>query len=89
MPRPRSYGQSGLAVGMYWATRVSSVGVSIAVPTLIGFWLDRKWETSPWLVVAGACVGFLVGMLEFVKLMRQQQKPGAFPGSSRQSGDTR
>jgi F0F1-type ATP synthase assembly protein I len=74
---------------MYWATRISSVGFSMAVPPLIGVWLDGKWGTSPWLVVTGAVFGFLIGMLEFVKLMRQQQKPGAIPGSTRSTGEAK
>lgn len=86
MPRPRRNGQSGLAVGMYWATRISSVGFSMAVPALIGFWLDGKWGTSPWLVVTGACVGFAIGLLEFVKLMREQQQSGSKSGPSGPAG---
>ncbi|MFO1094912.1 MAG: AtpZ/AtpI family protein [Planctomycetaceae bacterium] len=87
MPRPRHHGQSGVAVGMYWATRISSVGFSMAIPPLIGFWLDGKWGTRPWLVIAGACVGFTIAMLEFAKLIKQQtpeskSSPPRSPGKS-------
>ena len=71
MPRPRQHGQSGLAVGMYWATRVSSVGFAMVLPTGLGYWLDSKWGTAPWLVIVGACLGFTIAMLDLAKLARQ------------------
>ena len=71
VPRPQRRQSSGLAVGMYWATRISGIGFEMAVPAGIGFWLDRLWGTSPWLVVVGACLGFAVAMLDIVKLARQ------------------
>jgi F0F1-type ATP synthase assembly protein I len=74
---------------MYWATRISSVGFSMAIPPLIGFWLDRKWNTSPWLVIAGACVGFLTATLEFAKLVRQQQTQESKSGPSREAGESK
>jgi ATP synthase protein I len=86
VPRPRKYGQSGLAVGMYWATRISSVGFAMVLPTALGYWLDRLWGTAPWLVVVGACLGFAIAMLDVLKLARQLDKPGSQPGRPDQTG---
>lgn len=88
MPRPRRNGQSGVAVGMYWATRISSVGFAIVLPALLGYWLDKKWGTSPWLVVVGACLGFAAAAVEFTKLVQQQGKSGAKPGRPNASDKT-
>ena len=77
MPRPRRNGQSGLAVGMYWATRISSVGFAMVVPTAVGYWLDGKWGTSPWLVLVGACFGFATAMLDIVRLAKRLQQRGS------------
>ncbi|MFG0332691.1 MAG: AtpZ/AtpI family protein [Maioricimonas sp. JB049] len=57
-----------MAAGMYWAARVSSIAMTMAVPPALGFWADRHWGTAPWLVIAGACLGFAVAMLEVFKL---------------------
>jgi len=32
-----------------------------------GFWLDGKWGTSPWLMVAGIFLGFVGGTISMVK----------------------
>ena len=29
---------------------------------LAGYWLDKKWHTTPWLLVVGSLVGFAAGM---------------------------
>lgn len=83
MPRPRSRGQSGLAVGLYWATRISTIGFQMAVPPAIGYWLDAKLGTAPWLVITGACLGFAIAMLEIARLAKQLQKPGGPPSRDR------
>jgi ATP synthase protein I len=88
VPRPRRNGQSGLAVGMYWATRVSSVGFAMVLPTALGYWLDSKWGTAPWLVIVGACLGFTVAMLDLVRLARRLEKAGPGSGSHRQDGSS-
>jgi F0F1-type ATP synthase assembly protein I len=57
-------------VGMYWATRVSSIGMQMAVPPLLGFLGDRRFGTAPWLTLLGACVGFALSMLDVLRLSR-------------------
>ncbi len=79
MPRPQRRQPSGLAAGMYWATRISTIGFEMAVPPAIGFWLDERYGTAPWLVLLGACLGFAVAMLDIVKLARQPSHLGELP----------
>lgn len=67
---------------MYWATRVSGIGFEMAVPTVLGYWLDTRWGTTPWLVVTGACLGFIAAMLDFVSLARGQSRRGNRPPGS-------
>jgi F0F1-type ATP synthase assembly protein I len=40
----------------------------VAVFCGIGYWLDQKWDTSPWLLLAGFFIGF-AGM--FYNLWKQ------------------
>lgn len=84
MPRPRHNGQSGLAVGMYWATRISSLGFAMVLPTALGYWLDRTWGTAPWLLIVGACLGFTAAMFDLFRLARRLERSGSGTGSPRQ-----
>lgn len=45
---------------------ITTLGLEFAVAEILGvglgFWLDKKYQSSPWLLVAGAVVGFMLGM---------------------------
>lgn len=41
--------------------------VPIAIGVGVGFWLDRRWGTEPWLVLAGALTGIAAGFLNFFR----------------------
>lgn len=63
-------------------TRYMGLGVemmaSIVGPTLLGWWLDGKFGTEPWLVVSGMLLGLVGGFYNMIKaLMRlTRQEPG-------------
>lgn len=62
--------QDSTATGWTWATRVSSVGLEFAVPALAGWWLDSLWGLRPVGVIAGATLGFAIGMLHLLKISK-------------------
>ena len=33
----------------------------------LGYWLDGRWNTAPWLLVTGLVLGIVVGFYELVK----------------------
>ena len=33
----------------------------------VGFWADRRWNTFPWLMIAGVIVGFVAGLTMIVR----------------------
>ena len=33
----------------------------------LGYWLDGRWNTGPWLLVTGLALGIVVGFYELVK----------------------
>lgn len=75
MGRERS---NGLWVALGFAWRL---GYSIAVPLVIlllaGRWLDKKFGTSPWLLIAGLVLSFiLTNILMFREAMRVMQQAG-------------
>lgn len=63
-----------------WQLAGSIVGL-----TLLGYWLDGRFGTSPWLVVAGSLLGIVAGFVSFFRTIfrlaeqekreRQQQPP--------------
>jgi F0F1-type ATP synthase assembly protein I len=45
----------------------TQLAVSVLLGVYLGYRLDRKWGTSPWLLVAGAALGLGLGLYAFLK----------------------
>lgn len=60
-------GRAPLAEGM----RYAQIGMLIVTPMLalgaLGYWLDRKFRTAPWLLLAGLILGMAAGFTNFLK----------------------
>ena len=63
-------GRNSVARGYVLATRVTSIGMQMAFPPLIGWWVDSKFNTAPWLLILGAAMGFGVSLLELIRLAK-------------------
>jgi ATP synthase protein I len=65
-------------------------GLEFAVAILLGVfagqWLDRRWGTSPWLVVIGTMAGAGAG---FYKLYRDLTASQRHPGADDAGDDTK
>jgi ATP synthase protein I len=81
--RPES--RSSLALGMEWASRVTTIGVEFALPMLLGYGADRWLGTLPVATVAGLFLGVVVGLVQTVRLARQL--PGGSTPSRPSRGD--
>jgi F0F1-type ATP synthase assembly protein I len=64
-----AYRKAGPYLGAVWSL-IGSVGVWTAV----GLWLDRKFNTAPWLVVVGSLGGMGVGFYVFFKRLSAADK---------------
>lgn len=57
------------------AAKVSSVGlemgVSIGIGWGVGYWLDGKYETGPWLMMVGLLFGVAAGFNGLIRTARQ------------------
>ena len=56
---------------------------AIAGFTLVGFWVDHRYQTGPWAVVIGAVLGVIGGMYNFLKQAlraTQSTPPGVLDG---------
>ena len=66
-PSPKRNGDRDLS---QWY-RVTGIGVEFVVAVLlfggIGWWLDSRLSTTPWLMIGGAIVGFVVGLWLMLK----------------------
>ena len=66
-----------LAVAMQWVSWVTTVSLEMVVPAVVGYWLDRHFETRGALLAVGAVLGFVVGMSRLLKLASSfNQKKG-------------
>ena len=45
----------------------TSLVAAVGVFTGLGVWLDRKFDTSPWLTLLGAIIGMTGGFISFFK----------------------
>jgi ATP synthase protein I len=68
---PSEEPRSKLAVGLEWASRVTTVGLEFALPPLLGALLDRRLGSSPVGVLGGAVLGFSVGMVHLLAIARE------------------
>jgi F0F1-type ATP synthase assembly protein I len=59
---------SALAAGMMWASRITSVALGFSLPPLLGYALDRWWNTTPVATMVGAVLGFVSGMFQTMRL---------------------
>jgi F0F1-type ATP synthase assembly protein I len=68
---PRQESEPPMVAASRWVHQITSIAMELALLTIAGYWLDRRWGTSPWLVIIGACVGFLVSGLSLAQMIKR------------------
>jgi len=62
------------------AMRLAQVGTMLVAPMLglggIGYLLDGRWGTKPWLMVAGLLLGMAGGFVSFVQIVTSIKDDG-------------
>ena len=53
---------------MRWVSTATTVSLEMVIPAAVGVWLDRRFDTTPWLTVMGALLGFGMGMSHLLKI---------------------
>lgn len=54
-----------------WAARGVGVAAGMVVPGLIGYFLDTRWGTRPWIMVMGFATGITLGMVQLLRMTRE------------------
>ena len=70
---------------MEWTSRITTIALEMALPGLVGFWLDRWLGTQVVLLILGVLVGFASGMWHLIQLTKPPRMDGR-RGSSRKNG---
>lgn len=73
MPLPDRHSHSSLAEAHRWVSRLTTVSLEMALPAFVGHWLDKKWETTPWLTATGALLGFATGMTHLLRMAKEAE----------------
>ena len=63
-----------LSMGVAWASRITTMGLSFALPLVAGYYADRRLGTKPALFLVGMVFGFAVGILQFMKIIRDSSR---------------
>ncbi|MGP0068534.1 MAG: AtpZ/AtpI family protein [Isosphaeraceae bacterium] len=79
--------RSPLALGIEWASRVTTIGLMFALPALLGYGADRWLHTTPAGTIAGAGLGFVAGMVQTMRMSRELA--GGSMSREKRSGDER
>ena len=59
-----------MAVAMEWVSRIITVSLEMVLPGLGGEWLDRRWGTSPLLLLLGLAIGLSLGVWQLIRMTR-------------------
>jgi len=55
-------------------------GLTILLGALLGYYLDRRWGTSPWLMLGGTLAGTAAGFWQVVRALAWLGPSGRHPG---------
>ncbi len=50
------------------------LAATVGVMVLLGYWLDNKFNTSPWLIIIFSFLGILSGLYNFLRTVIQPPK---------------
>ena len=64
-----------MAIGMGWASVILGLSVQMAVPPLIGYWIDQRLGTRLVFLLLGVMLGVALGTLGFLRIAKQQATP--------------
>jgi F0F1-type ATP synthase assembly protein I len=80
--KPTQDERSPLAIAMDWSSRLTTIALEMALPALVGYWVDEKLGTKLVFLVSGAVLGLATGMWHLLKMTSKPRiaaRPTAHP----------
>ena len=50
------------------------LGLSVLLGAFVGWYIDRRWGTGPWITLVGTLLGTAVGFYEVVTVLKQLEE---------------
>lgn len=47
------------------------MAAAVGLPTWLGWYLDKRWGTTPWLTLAGVLLGTAAAFVEMFRMLKQ------------------
>ena len=63
-----------MVIAMYWVHQITTVSLEMVLPGALGYWLDHRWGTAPWLLVVGVVLGFVTSMIHLLRMVETTGK---------------
>ena len=73
-PTPDRQKRSSFAEAHLWVSRLTTISLEMALPALLGHWLDTKWETKPVMTAIGAFLGFGCGLAHLLRMTKEAER---------------
>jgi F0F1-type ATP synthase assembly protein I len=77
--------QPPLVVALRWVHQISAVSLEMVLPIALGYYLDQRWGTEPWLVIVGTLFGFLTAMVHLLQMTGVIGRPRSSVGDDSKS----
>jgi F0F1-type ATP synthase assembly protein I len=61
----------GLKNYLEYLTLGSEIALTIGAPILIGFWIDSRYDTSPWFILGGVLFAMIMLVWMLIRLNRK------------------
>lgn len=71
-PDPKDRDPFLIAFGVYGAVGFQ-LAATVVGGLLLGQWLDKKWDISPWMTLAGMVVGIVGGFYNLIRITTWNQ----------------
>jgi len=82
-----------LALALEWVSRITTISLEMALPALLGYWVDQKLGTKILFLALGAIAGFALGLWHLLKLAAlpptKNRRRGGRRGTNGNSPDSR
>ncbi len=62
-----------IAYGIYGVVGFQ-LAISVAGGVLGGQWLDKRWDTTPWLTLTGLVIGAVAGFYNLIKILNWKDR---------------